>query len=92
MLWTPALKLLVVQVAVRTLPAPVTGEAVQPTMETPPSLKSTLPPGLLPLMVAVNVTAAPRFDGLSELTSVVVVGTGVGGGSGTNGSEATFVM
>jgi hypothetical protein len=61
------------QVAVRVLPAPVTGELVQPEIDVPPSLKFTVPVEALPVTVAVNVTLAPDVDGLSELASVVVV-------------------
>jgi hypothetical protein len=67
---------LVVQVAVRLLPAPVTTAAAHPVIELAPSMKFTLPVGLLPLTVAVNVTDLPTVDGLSELPTVVVVVTG----------------
>ena len=60
MLWMPALRLLVVQVAVLSCRRPLPERRVQPAMERPASLKSTLPPGWLPLIVAVNVTAAPE--------------------------------
>jgi hypothetical protein len=75
-LWVPCVRALVVHVAVRLLPAPVTVAAAQPAIELAPSLKLTVPVGLVPLTVAVNVTAAPTVDGLSELPSVVVVGAG----------------
>jgi hypothetical protein len=50
--------------------------APQPLIEFAPSLKLTLPVGLLPTMVAVNVTLVPAVDGFFELASVVVVGAG----------------
>ena len=41
----------------------------------PPSVvKLTVPVGAVPLTVAVKVTPTPTLAGLSELTSVVVVG------------------
>ena len=64
---------LVVQVAVRELPAPLTIAAAQPLMDVPLSLKFTLPVGAVPVTVAVNVTLAPDVDGLSELASAVVL-------------------
>jgi hypothetical protein len=77
MLCVPPVRALVAQVAVRVPPKPpptATGCAEQPTIDTPPSLKSTVPVGdEPPVIVAVNVTVWPTFDGLSELASVVVV-------------------
>src|ERR1700682_6526139 len=78
MLWVPTLRALVMQVALRVLPAPVTADAAQPAIDdTTPSLKFTVPVGLVPITVAVNVTLAPNVDELSELASVVVVPGGV---------------
>ena len=76
MLCVPCVSALVEQVAVRLLPAPVTAAVEQPAIETAPSRKFTVPVGLVPLTVAVNVTEAPTVDGLSELPSAVVVGPG----------------
>ena len=65
-------------VALRALPKPppANGCAAQPAIELAPSMKLTVPVGTLPLTVAVNVTVWPTLDGLSELATVVVVGTG----------------
>jgi len=76
MLCVPVLKALVVQGAVLLLLPPASATALQPLIELPPSVKLTLPVGLLPATVAVNVTLAPTADGFSELASVVVVGAG----------------
>ena len=62
--------------AVVLLPLPARATAPQPLIEFAPSLKLTLPVGLLPATVAVNVTLAPTVDGFFELASVVVVGAG----------------
>ncbi len=67
MLCVAALKALVLQVAVLLLPLPVSAIALQPLMELAPSLKLTLPVGLLPATVAVNVTLVPTVDGFFEL-------------------------
>jgi hypothetical protein len=74
MLWLPTARALVLQVAVRLLPAPETTEAAQPPIEIPLSWKLTLPVGAAPLTVAVNITLPPISDGLGEPVSVVVVG------------------
>ena len=42
-------------------------------MAMPPSVKVTLPVGLLPVTMAVKVTLLPAKAGLPELVSVVVV-------------------
>src|SRR6476660_491678 len=76
MLCVPWLKVLVVHAAVRTLPLPVSATALQPTSALPPSVKATLPVGLLPVTVAVKVTPAPTVEGLSELARVVLDGGG----------------
>ena len=62
------------QAAVRTLPLPASATAEQPPIEVTPSLKLTVPVGVVPVTVAVNVTLAPDVDGFNELASVVVVG------------------
>jgi len=64
----------VAQTAVRTLPEPVSVTAAQPAMATPPSVKATLPAGLVPVTVAVKVTVVPVMAGFDELASTVVVG------------------
>ena len=76
MLCVAAVSALVLQAAVLLLPLPVSATALQPLIELAPSLKLTLPVGLLPATVAVKVTLVPTVDGFSELTSVVVVGAG----------------
>jgi hypothetical protein len=70
-LWLPTLRLEAVQVAV----PPLTGWALQPLIEDPPSLKSTLPVGPEPVTVPVNVTDCPNVEGLSEDPRAVVVAT-----------------
>src|SRR5947207_72298 len=74
MLCVPIERLLVLQTAVLLLPAPVSATAAQPAIELPPSVKLTVPVGLLPLTIAVKITLALTVAGLSELASVVVVG------------------
>ncbi len=76
MLWLPTLKALLLHVAVRALPLPVSATAEQPVNELPPSVKFTVPVGLVPFTAAVKVTLPPTVDGLEELVSVVVVGAG----------------
>src|SRR5207248_679941 len=73
MLCVPAAKLLVLQVAVRILPEPVSATAAQPLIDVAPSWKLTDPVGLVPVTVAVKVTLAPAVEGLAELASVVVL-------------------
>src|ERR1700682_4917931 len=77
MLWVPAARLLVLQAAVRLLPAPLSATVPQPVMVVPPSLKLTLPVGAVPTTVAVNVTFDPAVAGLAELVSDVVVDEGI---------------
>jgi hypothetical protein len=76
MLCVAALNALVLQAAVLLLPLPVSATALQPPIELAPSLKFTLPVGLLPATVAVNMTFVPAVDGFDELTTVVVEGPG----------------
>ena len=59
MLCVAALSALVLQAAVLLLPLPASATALQPVIELAPSLKLTLPVGLLPATVAVKVTLAP---------------------------------
>ena len=73
MLCVPAVRALVTHAAVRALPLPETATAEHPLIELPPSLKLTVPVGLLPVTVAVKDTAAPALEGLGVLVSVVVV-------------------
>ena len=60
----------------RLLPEPVIAAAAQPPIDTAPSRKFTVPVGLLPATVAVNVTATFTSEGLTELARVVVEGAG----------------
>src|SRR6266545_8337204 len=77
MLWVPAVRLALSQVAVLTFVLPVgSATAPQPASVLPSAVKPTLPVGALPVTVAVKVTFAPTVDGLSELLSVVVVDAG----------------
>jgi hypothetical protein len=73
MLWVPTARLDVVHAAVRELPLPLNATAEQPEIAVPPSLKSMLPVGALPVTVAVSVTLAPIAAGLAELARPVVV-------------------
>ena len=77
MLCVAAVSALVLHAAVLLLPLPASATALQPLIELLPSLKLTLPVGLLPVTVAVNVTFAPATDGLAELVNSVVVGAAV---------------
>jgi hypothetical protein len=63
----------VVHAAVLLLPLPASATALQPAIEAPPSLKSTLPAGAVPVTVAVNVMLVPNVDGFLELTTPVVL-------------------
>ena len=76
MLCVAAVSVLVLHAAVLLLPLPTNATAEQPLIELAPSLKLTLPVGLLPATVAVKVTPVPTVEGLSELTIVVVDGPG----------------
>jgi hypothetical protein len=76
MLCVAALSVLVLHAAVLLLPLPASVMALQPLIEFAPSLKLTPPVGLLPTIVAVNVTLVPTVDGFFALASVVVVCTG----------------
>ena len=73
MLCVPTERLLVAQVAVRTLPLPLNAAAAQAAIDVPPSKKFTVAVGLVPVTVAVKVVFAPTVDGLAELASAVVV-------------------
>ena len=76
MLCVAAASALVLHAAVLLLPLPASAMVLQPLIEFAPSLKLTLPVGLLPTIVAVNVTLVPTVDGFFEVVSVVVVGAG----------------
>src|SRR5271170_6735750 len=74
MLWLPALRLAVLQVALLLLALPVGSATVpQPLSVVPSAVKATLPVGALPATVAVKVTVAPTDDGLAELARLVVL-------------------
>ena len=45
---------------------------MQPLTVAPPSVNATVPVGVVPVTVAVNVTDAPTADGFAELASPVV--------------------
>jgi hypothetical protein len=51
----------------------VSATTLQPDIDTPPSVKLTLPVGLKPVTETVKVTLAPELDGLAELDAVVVL-------------------
>ena len=73
MLWVPAVRPLVEQMAVRMLPLPVRMTLAQPAIEMPPSVKFTAPVGPTPLTLAVNVTLAPTIEGFALVARPVVV-------------------
>jgi hypothetical protein len=77
MLCVPTARLDVVHAAVRELPLPVNATAEQPEIAVPPSLKSMLPVGALPVTVAVSVTLAPTMDGFCELATIVLLAAAV---------------
>ena len=77
MLCVPTARLDVVHAAVRELPLPVNATAEQPEIDVPPSLKSMLPVGALPVTVAVSVTLAPTMDGFCELATFVLLAAAV---------------
>ena len=66
----PALAKLVIHCAV---PA-MTGTVLQPEMVAPFALKVTVPVGVAPATVAVNVTDAPMITDDAEVTIAVLVG------------------
>ena len=74
MLCVPVVSVLLLQAAVRVLPAPVRATALHVGMVIPPSVKFTGPVGPFPVTDAVNVTLPPSGDGLIELAILVVVG------------------
>ena len=75
MLCVPAERLLVAQVAVRTLPLPLNTAATQPAIDMPLSRKLTVPVGAVLLTVAVKVMLVPAVEGVSELPIPVVLVT-----------------
>src|SRR5271167_513435 len=76
MLWVPAPRVAVLQVALLLLALPAgSATAAQPLSVVPSAVKATLPVGALPATVAVKVTLAPTVDGLAELVSIAVVAT-----------------
>jgi hypothetical protein len=68
-LCVPTLNALVLHEAVRGVPLNVPAAQIA----LPPSVKLTVPVGLLPVTVAVKVTLLPAVAGLGALVSVVVV-------------------
>ena len=68
-----AVRVLVLHWALRVLPEPASATAPQPEIETPPSVKLTLPVGLKPVTEAVKVTLAPAPAGLAELANAVLL-------------------
>src|SRR5450432_1192921 len=76
MLWLPAASVLLMHAAVLMLPEPPV-KATLLHSALPSAVKLTEPLGAVPLTVAVKVTLTPTLAGLSELTSVVVVGDDV---------------
>ena len=74
MLCEPGDRMLVAHAAVLELPEPLSATAPQPVIVEPPSVKFTVPVGLVPVTVTVNVTLEPNAAGLLELT-IGIVGT-----------------
>src|SRR6266480_6594800 len=73
MLWVPALRPLVLHIAILLLAIPVGSATVpQPLSVVLSAVKATLPVGALPVTVAVKVTLAPTLEGLAEEVSAVV--------------------
>ena len=82
MLWLPMASVLETKLAVRVLPAPLS--VALPSVRVP-SLNVTVPVGLLPVTVAVNVTPCPMVEGLLLLeTAVVVLAFGAACSSGAH--------
>src|SRR6266404_5665057 len=74
MLCAPTVRLLVPHVAILELAEPVgSATALQPDIALPLSVKTTVPVGADPVIVAVKVTLPPTIDGLPEVASVVLV-------------------
>ena len=69
MLCEPALKVLVLHVAV----PPLTAIAEQPPSVVLSAVNATFPVGAVPVTVAVKVTLAPAVDGVPEVASAVVL-------------------
>ena len=63
----------VVHAAVRVLPIPLKGTALQPAIELPPSVNLTVPVGPTAVTVAVNVTGTPYVAGFNELEIFVML-------------------
>ena len=73
-LWTPTLRLDVLQVTVFELAVPVgRATALQPVSVAPSAVKATVPVGALPVTVAANVTFEFKADGLAELARLAVL-------------------
>ena len=53
--------------AVRELPVPASATALQPEIEVPPSVKFTIPVGVVPVTVAVKVVFEPTVDPLGVM-------------------------
>ena len=74
MLCVAAASALVAHCAVRVLPDPaVNAIAEQPLIEVAPSMKLTVPVGVLAVTVAVKVTLAPTVEGVPEVATVVAL-------------------
>ena len=76
MLWLPAVRLPVLQLAVLGLPA-ASATAPQLAIGLPSAVKPTLPDAALPATLAMKVTVVPAGAGLPELDSVVVVAVAI---------------
>src|SRR5208282_3703176 len=71
----PTVRAVVAHCAVRVLPEPDSAAAPQPLSVVPSAVNPTLPVGALPVTVAVNVTLAPKVEGVNEVATAVVVAT-----------------
>jgi hypothetical protein len=76
MAWVPTARVAVLQLAVLLLVLPASAMALQPAIVLPLSVKPTLPVGLTPVTVAVNVTLVPEGADGAELVTAVTVAAG----------------
>jgi hypothetical protein len=77
MAWVPTARVAVLQLAVLLFALPASATALQPAIVLPLSVKPTLPVGLTPVTVAVNVTLVPEGADVAELLRVVDVAFGL---------------
>ena len=66
--------------------APATGTVLHPAITVVPSLNATVPVGVLPVTVAVNVTDRPKVELAGPVSTVVEGPNGVVNGAGAEGA------